>query len=254
MLPLQRHEAILRQLELLGVVRTVDLVRLLEVTDETIRRDLCLLEKQGRVIRIHGGARLPSSYRVDLPLKRRRILEREAKQQIAKGALRRIQSGSILFFDASSTALTLAENLPDVEFTVLTNALDVISVLEARQRIKVIGTGGKYERKSRSFVGNAAVDTVRRHQINQMFFGCNGVDSLRGASEINQGQAALKESIRQLCDQCFLLADYTKLDVKSDHFFMYPAQIDCVITDQNADKRKIVKLEQAGIDVEVVNG
>lgn len=251
MLPLQRHETLLRQLEVSGIVRTTDLASQFRVTDETIRRDLDMLARSNRLERIHGGAKLPSHYRTDLPLQRRITLQREAKEVIARRALERIQPGVVIFLDASTTALTLVNFLPEVELTVITNAIDVIHALDGRPRIRVIGTGGTYERISRSFVGNAAVETVRRHQTNLMFIGCNGVEAQRGASEVNAGQAALKERIREFADELVLLADHSKLGKKSDNYFANLSQVNSLITDSGADPRELNRLREAGLKVEI---
>lgn len=251
MLPLQRHETILRQLELVGIVRTTDLAGQLDVTDETIRRDLDLLARANRLERIHGGAKLPSHYRSDLPLQRRITLEREAKEAIARRALEHVEPGDMIFLDASTTALTLLNFLPEVELTIITNAIDVLSALDSRPRVRVIGTGGTYERISRSFIGNASVETVRRHHINRMFIGCNGIESQRGASEVNAGQAALKERIREYADELILLADHTKLGQKSGNYFAELAQLNCLITDSDADETQLARLRESGLEIEI---
>ena len=97
----------------LGSVRTIELAAALDVTDETIRRDLEVLEQRGELVRIHGGAVRPSQTREEIPLTERQLVNREAKTAIAKVAARRIQPNDTIFIDASSTALTLAEHLPD---------------------------------------------------------------------------------------------------------------------------------------------
>ena len=211
MLPPERQNLILAKLAEADSVRTIELAALLEVTDETIRRDLETLENRGDLIRIHGGAVKAAHTREELPLTERQLVNREAKTAIARLAAQRIQPNDTIFIDASSTALTLAEFLPDFPPTVLTNAHNVVAALAARDGLDLICTGGLYESRSRSYVGLTAEMVLRKHNIHRMFFSCNGVHLDRGVSETNSRQAAFKERVISCSEEICLLADSTKI-------------------------------------------
>ena len=135
MLPVERQSFIVAKLAEEESVRTTDLAITLEVTDETVRKDLESLERRGELLRIHGGAVRPNQSRVELALNERKQVNRGSKTAIARLAAERIEPNDTIFIDASSTALTLVEHLPSFHLTVLTNAHNVITALADRDGI-----------------------------------------------------------------------------------------------------------------------
>ncbi len=176
-------------------------------------------------------------------------MNREAKTAIARMAAERIQPNDTLFIDASSTALTLCEFLPEVPLTVLTNAHNVVSALADRQDLDLICTGGIWEPRSRSYTGLPAEATMRKHNIHRMFFSCNGVHLERGVSEINGLQAAFKERVIECSEEVCLLADSSKIGVKSSFFFAGISDLAVLITNPDADPGVTGALENLGIEV-----
>jgi len=249
MLPPDRHSFILNRLAESDSIRTIELASALEVTDETIRRDLEALEKRGSLMRIHGGAVKVSKVREDLSLTERQLVNRESKSAIAELAAKRIQPDDTIFIDASSTALTLAEHLPDFHLTVLTNAHNVVTALADREGFDLISTGGIYEPRSRSYIGLPAESTLRKFNINRMFFSCNGVHLERGVSETNSRQAAFKERVIACSEEICLLADSTKIGLKSSFFFAQMSDLTTLVTNPNADPEVVAAMEGMGIEV-----
>ena len=131
MLARQRQRVILNMLETQPSLRTIELAKHFNVTDETIRRDLESLDAENKLIRTHGGALRIEKRGVDLPMQKRLQENRLQKQEIAQKAIKHIKEGETIFLDASSTVLALAEALPDIEITVITNAHDCIVATNA---------------------------------------------------------------------------------------------------------------------------
>lgn len=254
MLAIQRHEEILRLLEKESTVRTTALARRLKVSDETIRNDFEVLEAEGLLVRVHGGARRPETPRRELPLSERLAIQREEKTAIAREAVRRIQRDETIFLDASSSALTMTEYLPDLPLTILTNAQNVVMALADRPRYDIICTGGLWDPRSRSYVGLLAEESLRRYQIHRMFFSGNALDLVRGASEVSSRQAIFKERVLPLSEEICLLADHTKLGKKSAFFFAPTKEIDVLITDAAADARFVKAARHARLEVVVASG
>jgi len=247
MLATERHHQILKSLSENGAVRTKDVASCLEVTDETIRKDFEVLEKQGFLVRTHGGALPPKRVIRDLSLNERQLMNRESKNAIAKAAAKRIQPDETIFIDASSTALSLAQYLPDFHMTVVTNSHDVISALGNHEHIDLVCTGGCYEARSRSFIGLAAEKTLLRYNIHRMFFSGNGIDLLRGVSEGNSRQAAFKEHVIEVAEDVCFLADETKIGRCSAFFFAECEQISTLITTRKADAETLSALKKSGV-------
>lgn len=249
MLAIDRHRQILALLNEVGSLRTIELASSLGVTDETVRKDFEYLEKRGELIRTHGGASRPLKILGELAFTERQSIHREEKRAIACLAAGRIQANETLFFDASSTVLTLTEFLPDLPLTILTNAVHIFSALADRPNIDLICTGGLFDPKSGSFIGLTAEKSLQRYNIHRMFFSGNGLHLERGLSESNSRQAAFKERVVASAEDVVFLADHSKLGQKSAFFFAEVASLGCLITDKAADPEFIEKLQACGVEV-----
>lgn len=251
MLGAERKEYILGQLVREGAVRVEALARGTGVSGETIRKDLIELEAAGKLRRTRGGATRAAVSRLDLPLPEREFLNRAEKALIAREACSLIKPRETVFLDASSTVLTMTEFFPECEVTVLTNANHVVVSLGEREGIDIICTGGDYEKRSRSYVGGLAEQAVRRYYLNWLFIGVDGLDAARGASEVNPGQARLKEQILSMAEQVVVLADASKLERKSPFFFARSEEIDLLLTNDGADAAVLDRYRERGIAVRV---
>ena len=249
MLAIERQRRILELLRTAGSLRTTDTAALLEVTDETVRKDFEVLEKRGELLRIHGGASKPERIREDQPFTERQAVRRKEKEAIARLAASRIQPNETIFLDASSTVLTLTEFLPEVPLTVLTNALNVVTALADRPHLDLICTGGMFDARSRSFIGVIAEKSLQRFNVHRMFFSGNGLNLERGVSERNSRQAAFKERVIASAADVVFLADHSKLGQKSAFFFAETAALSCVVTDAEADPEFCEALEACGVEV-----
>ena len=250
MIAAERHHRIKKLLTKQGTVRTVELAGEMAVTDETIRKDFELLEVQGVLMRIHGGAQLVERSMVELSLTERQMLNRESKEAIAKIAAQRIKPNETIFLDASSTALSITQFLPDFPFTVVTNSHDVISAIGSLDNIDLISTGGLFEARSRSMIGLSAARTLRRYNIHRMFFSGSGLDLNRGISERNSRQAAFKEIVIEASEDVCFLGDETKLGRCTAFFFGECRDLTTLITTQKADADILDSLRK--MDVEVI--
>lgn len=249
MLAAERHHKILEALKDRGSLRTKDVASDLDVTDETIRKDFESLEHQGLLVRSHGGA-IPSKRVIrELSLTERQLINRESKSAIAKAAAKRIQPGETIFIDASSTALTITQYLPSFHHTVITNAHDVVGALADVENIDLICTGGLLERRSRSMIGLVAERTLHRYNIHRMFFSGSGLDLERGVSESNSRQAAFKEHVIAAAEDVCLLADESKIGVRSAFFFTQCDQLTSLVTTKNADPNILESLKNMGTEI-----
>lgn len=249
MLAIDRKRRILEILHEAGTIRTMEVAEVLGVTDETVRKDFEALEKTGRLIRTHGGASRPAQVREERPFNERQAVRREEKREIARLAAARIQPNETIFLDASSTALTLTEFLPEMPLTILTNALNVFTALADRPNLDLICTGGFFDSSSRSFFGLTAEKALQRYNIHRMFFSGNGLHLARGVSEVNARQAAFKERVVTNAEDVVFLADHTKLGVKSAFFFAATSDLTCLVTDKAADQEFLDRIREEGVEV-----
>lgn len=249
MLATERHRKILSYLEAKGTARTVDLAEALQVTDETIRRDLQLLAESHLVGRVHGGA---TSLKGTVQLQsftERSSIKVEQKKAIAAAAREQIEPGQTYAFDSSTTAFEMVCSLPDLNYRVVTNAYAVLHHMARMENVELISTGGRYHPKTQTFNGGDSLRTLRRHNINTAFISCVGLDPRRGASEGFEAQAGFKETLVQLAEKVVLLVDSSKLGNCSEYFFAELADLSTLITDDGADSTQVEKLRSEGCEV-----
>ena len=253
MLAQERQREILNRVLAGGSVRVAQLARELNVTEETIRRDLERLDQEGRLIRIHGGALPPEKDRRDLPFVVRETVNLNAKRSIALCAVRHVADGDVIALDASSTAREMARLIPDIPLTVITNSIAVVAELVDRIRVRVISTGGVLDAPSLSYIGPLAEQALSRFHIRKLFLSCQGVDFERGLSVTADEHAGIKHRMMELAETTILLVDQSKFGVRAVEFFGPLADIDMVITDAGINLETKEKLEAHGLAVEVAD-
>lgn len=236
MLATERQKFIVNNLKQYNFVKVVELSKELNVTEETIRRDLEKLELQQQLKRTHGGA-IPYADKDDdeIPFSDRKIMNQEAKLEVAKKAINLIKKNDIIFLDASSTAHYLARLITNMELTVLTNSIPVAVELSKKKAIKVILTGGTISENSLSLVGPTAVRSIENLHVDKTFFSCKGFDRDWGVSDSNEQQANVKRRIIQNSDEIILLIDSTKLGQKSFANIEDKKVLDYIVVDSGAN-------------------
>jgi DeoR/GlpR family transcriptional regulator of sugar metabolism len=151
------------------------LAQALYVSEPTIRRDLAVLQEQGKIRRTFGGAVLSDLINKEVPLALREQENRRAKDTIARMAAKYIRDGQIIFLDASSTASYLTPYLASFsDLTVITNSPKT-SLKLAELKIRSLSTGGLLLGNSIAFVGAHAENFVRNFNADILFFSCRGV-------------------------------------------------------------------------------
>ncbi len=231
----ERHLQILTLLERQGRVRVVDLARELQVTEETVRRDLERLDQDGLLQRTHGGA-LPGSARRELPFAQRQASQLAAKTAIAHAALALVAPGQVIALDGSTSAFAMASSLPDaLALTVVTTSLPVVGALADREQVRVVCSGGTFDPTSRSFLGPIAAEALARINIHTVFLSGIGIDLERGVSESTDDLAAVKRRLIERAERVVLLVDHTKFGVRGAITFATLGDLDVVITDRALD-------------------
>lgn len=248
MLAIERHKRILETARRDGTVRTQELSVVLGVAEETVRRDLDTLARQGLLRRTYGGAADVSMAFQEYSQNEREARQAEEKTVIAKVAIKLIQPEETIMLDASSTALELARYLPDgIKLRVLTYSHGVVEKLALRSDIELILLGGIYEPKGRRFMGMLTEMGARSFRIDRFFFSGDGYDFDLGLGEPNPEESRLKATVMNHAKWRCALLDHTKLGKATDHFFAKPQELDLLITDQLRDEfRK--KLASTGVN------
>lgn len=212
MLAIERQTTILHLLSELGIVRVSDLAQKMQVTEETIRRDLEKLESQGLIKKIHGGAIAVKVNEMEQPFSEREISNLDVKNRLARAAMRLIRPGDSIALDASTTVLQLAKIIPNATHLILTYSLSVQMALTNHDEITVFSCGGRLLPHSMSLGGPMAEKFIEQFHVDKVFLSCRGLSIRRGISDANELQSHMKRKLVSIANEAILLVDHSKFD------------------------------------------
>ncbi|EAA7242752.1 L-fucose operon activator [Salmonella enterica subsp. salamae] len=186
----------------------------LNVSKETIRRDLSELQTQGKVLRNHGRAKYIHRENQDSgdPFHIRLKSHYAHKADIAREALAWIEEGMTIALDASSTCWYLARQLPDIPVQVFTNSHPICQELGKRERITLISSGGQLERKYGCYVNPSLISQLKSLDIDLFIFSCAGIDGGGDLWDSNAINADFKSVLLRRASQSLLLIDKSKFN------------------------------------------
>lgn len=212
MLAIERKNEILSILQKEQRVLVAELSQRYNVTEETIRRDLEKLEREGFVKKTYGGAVLNKHITMDMPLKIREKTNRKEKQIIAKKVANLIEEGECIMLDSSSTSLMIAQELKRrKKLTVITNSVEVLIELSGNEGIKVISTGGLLRDSSLSLVGKSTQEVLSHYNVDKAVISCKGIDIVKGVTDSHEMEAEVKMAMRKSAKSTILAADSSKM-------------------------------------------
>lgn len=213
MLAIERRKEIMSLLQENKSVMVPELSKLFDVTEETVRRDLEKLEKEGFLKRTYGGAVLTESTTADLPFTIRQVTNIESKRALGARAADFVENGDTIMLDSSSTALQVAAHLKQKkDITVITNSIHIALELSNAKDCKVISTGGILKNDSLSFVGHWAEKALDTYHVNKAILSCKGLDLEKGIMESNEMEAEVKKQMVAAARKTILIADHAKFD------------------------------------------
>lgn len=243
----ERLQFMVQRARLDGKVDVAALAEELNVTAETIRRDLSSLERQGLLRRVHGGAIPVERLRFERSLDVRDALMKGEKERIAKAALDELPEQGSILLDAGTTTARLAETLPaERELTVVTNSLPIAMILAAQPNKTVLMVGGRVRGRTLAAVDDWATRLLAGTVVDVAFLGANGVSTERGLTTPDLAEAAVKRAMLAAARRRVLLADHTKIG--SDHFARFGdvKDLDVLITDSGLEPDAAAQLEALG--------
>jgi DeoR family fructose operon transcriptional repressor len=258
MYAIERHQLIGEAIDAQGRVTVTELSERFGVTPETVRRDLDLLEQQGVLQRVHGGAVAGSKISVaESTVAVRTDKSRDGKLVIARAALGMIGEsfrGSILI-DAGTTTGALASLLADWSpthehpLTIITNSVPIAAVLHLNPAIELHLLGGSVRGITSAAVGASTIDQLDRLRPDIAFIGANGVSAGFGVSTPEEREAAVKAAMIRSARRSVVLADSTKLDEEALYRFAELRDLDALITDSDPRGTLSAALDADGVEV-----
>ena len=243
----ERQQEILTKARLDGRVEVKDLAEALDVTPETVRRDLTALERRGLLRRMHGGAIPVERLGIEPAVADREGRMAGQKERIAKAALDELPDGGAIILDAGTTTIRLAELLPtDRELTVVTHSLPVAMLLATRPTITLHLLGGTVRGRTLAAVGTWAERAMADVFADVAFLGTNGITVERGLTTPDMAEAAVKRALVAAARRVVVLADHTKFG-RTDFAQVAPLPaVDTVITDTDLEPDLADAIESVG--------
>lgn len=246
----ERLDAIYQELQAMGSVSVVELAERFGVSAVTIRSDLDILERNGHILRTHGGAIPNHTGEGSLSFSVRQREHTQAKERIAAAAAELVTDGDSIVLDSSTTAWHMARHLYHRrDLTVLTTGLYVALELLRSPSISVMMPGGLVWREAASIVGVGDNSTPEKGNLQKGFFGGRGLTLEEGLTDANPNEVALKRKLVSLVRQVNVILDGSKFGKVAFASCIPPAEIDCVITDSGAPADLVAALRAQHIQI-----
>lgn len=240
MLKGEREQEILGLLkETGGFVTVKHLCDSLYASESSIRRDLADMEKKGLIQRSYGGAELTTNYSRIAAFNLRYNQNSMAKKKIAMKAVNLVGDNGIIFLDQSSTALHLAEVIPNrSSITVITNNVEIMHLL-SESNITVISSGGFLSRENRScLVGNDAKFIFENSYADVAFFACRGLSDDGVISDFAREEVIIRDAIMKNAKTKVFLCDSKKFGIRSAYRQCSLADVDYLISENRDEGQK----------------
>lgn len=216
----ERHGIILEKLKVDQKILVIDLAKFLDVTPETIRRDLAELEMNEQLSRVHGGAVPFIPNHKEMVYEKKMSLHIEEKKKIAKRAVELIHDGDTIAVDVGSTTVHIADMIENIQdLTVVTNSLSAafrfnLAIEEKRMTGQVIMLPGVTNPYQASVKGTYTVELLKRFNFNQAFISCGGVTK-DAVYDFDMDESLVSEAMIKYSKEAILLTDSWKLNQKS---------------------------------------
>lgn len=249
----QRKRYILAMLEREHRVMVTEAAEKLGVSAESIRRDLVVLENEGRLKRVYGGAVRPMLMSEEAPYEQRQSVHASEKKLIGRLAAQTIEDGSTILLDVGTTTLELAKAIQGFKrLTILTNSLPAAAALgetvrSGRLHATVMLLGGTLNAEQQSLTGPLCERVLRDIRVDRAFLSCGGVSLEHGITDYDLNEASCSRLIALCAEHVTVVADHSKLGVRT---FIHVAEledVDTIICDEPPPKEWGKRLKEAKV-------
>lgn len=219
-----------------------------KISRDTARRDLVNLEKQGTIIRTHGGAILPTSQEEVKSYSERLLYGIEEKHKIAKLGISLIKERDTVILDTSTTVQACAELLENKQYTIITNSINLADIFSKKPKIKMLLLGGKLNNEHRFLYGTETTNMLSNYFAHKAFIGALGV-SERGITVADDEDAAVMKKMIEQSKEVIVLASHTKFNKTASFKVCDLSKINFLITDRKPDKIFTELLEKNNVNL-----
>ncbi|HEV2559697.1 MAG TPA: DeoR/GlpR family DNA-binding transcription regulator [Microvirga sp.] len=252
MLERERHGLILKLVNERSIVSIGELVSLLDASEATIRRDINALADQGEVKRIRGGAEAINprhlSHLAAVPFAVSQGVAMPEKRAIGRAAAALIGANDSIIINGGTTTWHLVEFLKQAEIDVLTNSFPIAAELVAHSRCRIVLPGGTVYRDQGIILSPFEADTIDHFAASTLFTGAYAVGAL-GMMETDPLVVNAERRLLTRAERLVVMVDSRKLRARCSMVVVPLAEIDVLITDDNANDDELQPFRDAGVEV-----
>lgn len=227
----ERRQKVLELVNERGFVPLSELVKTLNASESTIRRDLDYWHQHGLLKRTHGGAMFREDAQGMPALEERTSREIEEKRQIAQAAAIRIQDGDSILIDGGTTTLELARMLVGRQLQIVTNSLPIANLFASSPETDLVMLGGYIYPRTGVALGPLTIRMLEDVHVRQLIMGVGGITA-QGLFNSNLLLVETERAMMRAADEVVVLADHTKLGQKALAFLCELNAVDTLIVDR----------------------
>ncbi|MXV14591.1 DeoR/GlpR family DNA-binding transcription regulator [Hufsiella ginkgonis] len=243
----ERHAFIIKQVNLHNKVLSSDLSQQLNVSEDTVRRDLNELAETGKVLKVHGGA-LSRSFH--FPFRDSETYALDSKKEVARKALGMIKDGMVILTAGGTTMIELARMVPDdLRVTFFTISPLVALELNEHAGAEVILVGGQLSKNSQVNIGSQTVSFLHEIQVDICFLGTNGVSAGKGITDSDWEIVQVKKAMIKSANRSVILSISEKLDSVQPMKVCGLNQVSALVTELDPQDKQLAAYRNASVQL-----
>jgi DeoR/GlpR family transcriptional regulator of sugar metabolism len=246
MLKAERHKYIMTKLIEDQKVITADLALDLDLSEDTIRRDLNDLDDKNLLKKVYGGAILVAEKATDVF--DIIIAAEEEKKKIVTKALSLLREGQVIIMSGGSTNLVFAKLIPsDLKATIYTYSLPIAMQLSQHPNIDLIFIGGKMQKNAMVTIGMDVIQVLSKIKADICFIGASSINVKQGLTEVGYEVSIVKKAMIESSDKVVSMFASNKLNTKMPHNVCDLNQLDCIVTDLDPADSRLEEYRKLGV-------
>lgn len=247
MLAKERQDAIVEQVNSKGSVLVKELSEKYKVTEDSIRKDLSLLEKKGLLKKTYGGAVKVRVNVHEYYADERKDKNLKEKKKIAQKAFELVEEGDMIFLDISTSNLELARLLidNDSDITIVTNMIEIMRHYIPSQKTKMIFIGGRMSEERDGFVGSLTNQEIEKYRFDKAFMGVVGLDAVDDRVETYYVEDGVtKRTILKAAASSYMMLESRKLDAQGNYMYASISDFKGIISEKEFNAASVKSLEK----------
>lgn len=246
----QRREDIIRTVQLQGKVKVADLSRQYGISEVTIRNDLELLEAQGQLNRVHGGAVSINSIYGSMNLSERYTTNSDAKKALAEKVAELVEDNDTIMMNAGTTLMYVLRALQGKKnISIVTNSIQNANEINSSPFFRVILLGGQIDDRYQFTYGHDTICQLENYHANKCILSLDGINQTYGLSLYYANEASTIRKMMELSGTVIVAADSSKLGKNTFTKIAPVSSMDILVTNRSDKTEEIRALKDEGVTV-----